>query len=87
LYFIFSTEINHNEVQSINRVTSSAISIYNRAHNDFMPCADKIVIENVHISETYNTFDPIHIHKPVINALNFKQSTFPIFDDPIRMFA
>tara|TARA_B100001094_G_C18194596_1_gene809741 strand:- start:4237 stop:4611 length:375 start_codon:yes stop_codon:yes gene_type:complete len=85
--FIFSTDIYDNEPQSIKRVTNAALAVYNRAHNDFMPCIDKIFIENVHISESFNEPEPIHLNNPVINSVNVKQSTLPIFDDPIRMFA
>jgi hypothetical protein len=74
-----------NEHRSIKRVTNAALAVYNRAFNDFMPCIDEIVIENVHISKSFKDPEPIHLNNPVINSINVKQ--LPIFDDPIRMFA
>lgn len=85
--FIFTTEMCDNELRSIKRVTTAAFTVYNRAFNDFMPCIDQIVIENVHMSKSFKESGQIHLNNPVINSINVKQSILPIFDDPIRMFA
>lgn len=84
--FIFSTIVYDNEYKSIKRVTNAALSVYNRAHNDFMPCIDEIKIENIQISDIIHAPEPLRLNHPVIKSTSFFDKS-GVFDDPIRMFA
>jgi len=50
---IFTSPIVHNELVSVKNVLDCSFSVYQKAHNDFMPCIDEIEIQDVYISENY----------------------------------
>ena len=82
--FVFSSVVYDNEYKSIVRVTNAALSVYNRAHNDFMPCIEEIKIENVHISNIIHAPEPLRLNYPVLKSTSFFNKS-GIFDDPIRI--
>ena len=69
---MFTSEIVHSELVSVKNVLDCSFSVYQKAHNDFMPCIDQIEIQDVYISKDF-------YYHPVMNT-SYSKKVFPGID-------